>query len=111
VEQNLKELWLNSVKDYDHNAKPEILHECQILRQEMYHFVNNLHGYLMISIESSWDIFCKEIDKAKSFDKVLTLQDKLIEELLEITLNVPKCKNAHLFLNGIFSSILSFSNV
>jgi uncharacterized protein with HEPN domain len=40
----------------------------------MFHFINNLHGYLMISIESAWNIFTEQLDKAKSLDEILQLQ-------------------------------------
>jgi len=65
----------------------------------------------MISIESSWNIFSVEIDKAKSFDDILKLQENLIAELLDITLNTPKAKHASSCLNAIFAAILNFSSV
>ena len=77
----------------------------------MFHFVNNLHGYLMVSIESAWNIFSEQLGKAKSLDQILQLQDNLIAELIEITLNTPKAKQSNTVLNAVFASILSFSSV
>ena len=76
----------------------------------MSHFVNNLYGYLMISIESAWGNFQSKIEQAASFDEILEHQQKLIEEIPGITLNTPKSKHSSTCLSTIFTVILKFSN-
>ena len=60
----LKEIWLLHSKDEalrTRRAKVEEVGElfmlCYLLRNTMNHFLTNLHGYIMVSIESSWDKF------------------------------------------------------
>jgi hypothetical protein len=77
----------------------------------MFHFISNLIGYLMISIESAWNVFWEELNRAKSFDQILKLQENLVSELIEITLNTPKARHANTCLSALFSSILNFSAV
>lgn len=62
IEQGLNQLWISSVKDYPHGTRLSILHECSLIRNSMTHFLNNLYGYLMISIESAWNNFKNKID-------------------------------------------------
>lgn len=64
----------------------------------------------MVSIESAWNMFWEQLDKAKSLDQILQLQDNLIAELIEITLNTPKAKQSNTVLNAVFSSIISFTS-
>jgi len=45
------------MKEYPHVTKFGIIHECNLIRHSMTHFLNNLYGYLMISIESVWNNF------------------------------------------------------
>lgn len=65
----------------------------------------------MISIESAWNVFWEELNRAKSFDQILKLQENLVSELIEITLNTPKARHANTCLSALFSSILNFSAV
>ena len=77
IEQGLKEAWISSAKDYPHETKLAILHECNLIRHQMTHFLNNLYGYLMISIESAWNGFSEKIKEAESFDEILSTHEKL----------------------------------
>lgn len=56
-----------------------ILHECQLLRQSMSHFINNLYGYLMISIESAWNNFTEKMTTTCSLDGIIENHEKFVE--------------------------------
>jgi hypothetical protein len=62
----------------------------------------------MVTIESRWDIFWKEIDETHSFDEMLKKHKVFQLEILEITLNTPKEKNIQVSLNNIFTVVNNF---
>lgn len=51
----------------------QLFHSCYLLRNSMFHFLNNILGYMMVSIESSWDRFSQSLNGAPTFDEVLRL--------------------------------------
>lgn len=111
IQQSLKSTWMSSMKDYPHATKFVIIHECNLIRHSMTHFLNNLYSYLMISIESVWNNFSEKIKETSSFDEILNNHEKLIKQILQITLNTTKSKTISDYLNKIFKVIMTFTTI
>ena len=77
----------------------------------MSHFINNLYGYLMISIESAWNSFCEKMTTTYSLDGILENHEKFVEELIEITLSNPKAKHSSASLSNLFTIISKFGSI
>lgn len=118
IEENLKNVWVLQAKDEAARlraARSEeiraIFHFAYLLRHTMMHFLTNLHSYLMIIMEASWKKFWEELEKATSFDQILTLHQKFQRDILEITLNTASSKQISQALNNLFSVIANFKTV
>lgn len=56
------------------------LHRCNLLRNEMLHFINNLHSYLQVEvIESEWKNFEEELNEAEDLYHIMKIQRRFIE--------------------------------
>ena len=88
-----------------------LFHSCYILRNSMFHFLNNLLSYMMVSIQSSWGRFDQALEKVLTFDDVLQVHREFQQEILETTLNTPKGKQIAIALNNIFAVITNFRMV
>lgn len=56
------------------------LHRCNLLRNEMLHFINNLHSYLQVEvIESEWKKFEEELNEAEDLYQIMGIQKRFIE--------------------------------
>jgi hypothetical protein len=88
-----------------------LFHTCYLQRNAMYHFLNSLYSYLMVSIETSWDRFSEALDHAPTFDHILKLHREFQQDLLDTTFNTPKGKQMLIALNNIFAVITNFRAV
>jgi hypothetical protein len=80
IEESLKTIWVMQSKDEALRLRrsrgrevDRLFQTCYMLRNAMNHFLTNLHSYLMIAMESSWDRFSQALDQAPTFDHVLKL--------------------------------------
>jgi hypothetical protein len=50
-------------------------HRFYLAHQEMAHFVNNVHNYIMVEVlESSWKIYQDEVLQVKNLDELIDVQ-------------------------------------
>ncbi|MCB0370646.1 MAG: hypothetical protein KDD45_14785 [Bdellovibrionales bacterium] len=88
-----------------------LFHNCYLLRHAMYHFLNSLFSYLMVSIDTSWEKFCEALDKAPTFDHILKIHREFQQEILDTTFNTPRGKQLLIALNNIYAVITNFKAV
>jgi len=49
-------------------------HKFYLAHQEMAHFVNNIHNYIMVEVlESAWSIYYKEMKQIKNLDELIAV--------------------------------------
>ncbi|XP_068645827.1 gamma-tubulin complex component 3-like [Aristolochia californica] len=64
-----------------------ISRRCQVLWNEMNHFVTNLQYYIMFEVlEESWSHFLEEMDAARDLDDLLIAHEKYLNAILEKSL-------------------------
>ncbi|CAL9176293.1 unnamed protein product [Musa hybrid cultivar] len=64
-----------------------VLRRCQVLWNEMNHFVTNFQYYIMFEVlEVSWAHFSEEMDAAKDLDDLLAAHDKYLNSIVEKSL-------------------------
>ena len=68
-------------------AAPEfraVLHRCQMLRSEMFHFVSNLHSYMMFEVlETAWSSCEASMRAAIDLDQLLAAHDAYLSSIVE----------------------------
>ncbi|CAN1144370.1 Gamma-tubulin complex component 3 [Linum perenne] len=74
------------------------LRRCQVLWNEMNHFVSNLQYYIMFEVlEVSWSKFSDEMEAAKDLDDLLAAHEKYLHSIVEKSLlgerSRPLCKS------------------
>lgn len=83
VEYNLSQIWLEHMKNNNlisnfRKVKHQFL-KCNLLRNEMNHFINNLFNYIMVEvIESTWKKFIAELEAAKDFDEIINIHTNYV---------------------------------
>jgi gamma-tubulin complex component 3 len=111
VDHSLNQVWFSHAKETqtlktkdDRNK----FHLCHLLRYAMMHFVTNIYSYIMVTIESAWENFIHNLDKASNFDEVIQMHDKLLLELLDITFLSARTKSINTALFSVFQIIYRF---
>ncbi|CAA6664252.1 unnamed protein product [Spirodela intermedia] len=85
------------------------LRRCQVLRNEMNHFVTNLQYYIMFEVlEVSWAHFSEEMDGSKDLDDLLAAHEKYLGAILEKSLLGEKSKEINRTLFALLDIILKF---
>jgi hypothetical protein len=65
----------------------QVLHRSHLLRNEMIHFVSNLHSYIMFEVlESSWTQFESDLQEAKNLDEIIEAHDRYLNAVTAKTL-------------------------
>ena len=111
VDHSLNQVWLSHAKETQRvRGKDEQgkFHLSHLLRYAMMHFVTNVFSYIMVTIESAWENFMKDLDRASNFDEVLQMHDKLLVELLDITFLSSRTRSIHTALFSVFQIIYRF---
>ncbi|MQL85494.1 hypothetical protein Taro_018021 [Colocasia esculenta] len=86
-----------------------VLRRCQVLWNEMNHFVTNLQYYIMFEVlEVSWAHFSEEMDDAKDLDDLLAAHEKYLGSILEKSLLGEKSMEINRTLFALFDHILKF---
>ncbi|KAL1559599.1 Gamma-tubulin complex component 3 [Salvia divinorum] len=82
---------------------------CQVLWDEMNHFVSNLQYYIMFEVlEESWSDFSKELEAAKDLDDLLGAHEKYLYSIVEKSLLGERSQNLNKTLFVLFDLILRF---
>ncbi|OWM78975.1 gamma-tubulin complex component 3 [Punica granatum] len=85
------------------------LRRCQVLWNEMNHFVTNLQYYIMFEVlEVSWSNFSHEMEVAKDLDDLLSAHEKYLNSILEKSLLGERSQALHKSLFILFDLILRF---
>ncbi|XP_042048394.1 gamma-tubulin complex component 3-like [Salvia splendens] len=83
--------------------------KCQVLWDEMNHFVSNLQYYIMFEVlEESWSDFSKELEAAKDLDDLLGAHEKYLYSIVEKSLLGERSQNLSKTLFVLFDLILRF---
>ncbi|CAD6219030.1 unnamed protein product [Miscanthus lutarioriparius] len=86
-----------------------VLRKCQVLFNEMNHFVTNFQYYIMFEVlEVSWARFSDEMDSAKDLDDLLLAHDKYLNSILEKALLGERSQGLLRNLFELFDIILQF---
>ncbi|CAL5081701.1 unnamed protein product [Urochloa decumbens] len=86
-----------------------VLRKCQVLFNEMNHFVTNFQYYIMFEVlEVSWARFSDEMDAAKDLDDLLLAHDKYLNSILEKALLGERSHGLLRNLFELFDIILQF---
>ncbi|XP_044509407.1 gamma-tubulin complex component 3-like [Mangifera indica] len=85
------------------------LRRCQVLWNEMNHFVTNLQYYIMFEVlEVSWSNFSIEMEAAKDLDDLLTAHEKYLYSIFEKSLLGERSQSLYKSLFLLFDLILQF---
>ena len=86
-----------------------VLRKCQVLFNEMNHFVTNFQYYIMFEVlEVSWARFSEEMDAAKDLDDLLMGHDKYLTSIVEKSLLGERSLGILRNLFALFDIILQF---
>jgi hypothetical protein len=93
VEETLKGVWVLQSREEalrlrrtNSRELQSIFHLSYLLRSAMLHFLNSLHSYLMVTLETAWSRFAAEANSARTLDELLTRHRSFQQEALEIAL-------------------------
>ncbi|KAL5545439.1 hypothetical protein UlMin_005126 [Ulmus minor] len=85
------------------------LRRCQVLWDEMNHFVTNLQYYIMFEVlEVSWSNLSNELEVAKDLDDLLAAHDKYLNSIVEKSLLGERSQSLYKSLFVLFDLILRF---
>lgn len=85
------------------------LRRCQVLWDEMNHFVTNLQYYIMFEVlEVSWSNFSNEMEAAKDLDDLLAAHEKYLHSIVEKSLLGERSQTLYKSLFVLFDLILQF---
>lgn len=88
------------------------LRRCQVLWDEMNHFVSNLQYYIMFEVlEVSWSNFSNEMEAAKDLDDLLAAHEKYLHSIVEKALLGERSRSLYETLFVLFDLILRFRSV
>lgn len=110
----LQDLWLIQskqalkIRKFKNGELNEMHQKAYLLRNTMNHFMTNLHGYLMVAIESSWNKFDEAINSIANFDDILNIHKHFQQEILEITFSTASEQATRSLIIDIFAVINTF---
>ncbi|KAJ8532757.1 hypothetical protein K7X08_015646 [Anisodus acutangulus] len=86
--------------------------KCQVLWDEMNHFVSNLQYYIMFEVlEVSWSNLVKEMELSKDLDDLLAAHEKYLFSVLEKSLLGERSQELNKTLFVLFDLILRFRSL
>ncbi|ONK66166.1 uncharacterized protein A4U43_C06F4810 [Asparagus officinalis] len=89
-----------------------VLRRCQVIWNEMNHFVTNFQDYIMFQVlEVSWARFSEEMDAAKDLDDLLAAHDKYLGSIVEKSLLGERSQGIIKTLFVLFDHILKFRSL
>lgn len=85
-------------------------HRFYLAHQEMAHFVNNIHNYIMVEVlESSWKIYYDELKQVKNLDDVIQVQEKYSNSILQKALLSEEQKELNRLLKKLLNNVYTFA--
>ncbi|XP_062112176.1 gamma-tubulin complex component 3 [Humulus lupulus] len=102
----------NSFNKLQHTVNMQLLstlRRCQVLWDEMNHFVTNLQYYIMFEVlEVSWSTLSNEMEVAKDLDDLLAAHEKYLNSIVEKSLLGERSQTLYKSLFVLFDLILRF---
>ncbi|XP_004303346.1 PREDICTED: gamma-tubulin complex component 3 [Fragaria vesca subsp. vesca] len=87
------------------------LRRCQVLWDEMNHFVSNFQYYIMFEVlEVSWSNFLNEMEVAKDLDDLLAAHEKYLHSIVEKSLLGERSQTLYSSLFALLDLILKFQS-
>jgi len=113
IEYVLSTIWIQQMGNKKAFSALKELHsdfqKGNCLRHEMLLFITNLINYIMVEvIETNWQIFLKEVRKAKHLDEIIAIHKKMIDIMLDKLLLTQKNESLSKQLSALFELILKF---
>lgn len=91
---------------------PAMLHNCQILQNEMVHFVTNLQHYIMFEVlQTSWKRFAQRLPTEPNLDSIIRAHDLYLDEVVQKVLLDEKSSDIRKLLVRLFDVVIKFCNI
>merc|ERR1719199_1666796 len=88
------------------------MHKCTMLRNEMHHFVQNIHSYVMCEvIETSWAKLQAGWQACTDLDQVIVEHQRYLACIEEGAFLSPRAESILTALNALFGLVLDFSQL
>ena len=85
-------------------------HRFYLAHQEMAHFVNNIHNYIMVEVlESAWKIYFDELNTCTNLDDLIRVQIKYSKSILDKALLSEEQKDLNRLLKKLLNNVYTFA--
>ena len=85
-------------------------HRFYLAHQEMAHFVNNVHNYIMVEVlESSWKVYQDEVQQVKNLDELIDVQVRFSQNMLHKALLSEDQKDLNKILKKLLNNVYTFA--
>eukprot|EP00026_Physarum_polycephalum_P001520 Phypoly_transcript_01522.p1 GENE.Phypoly_transcript_01522~~Phypoly_transcript_01522.p1 ORF type:complete len:898 (+),score=123.02 Phypoly_transcript_01522:59-2752(+) len=116
VEHSLSGTWRRQMTSSHHlDVGSELqyeLHKCNLIRNEMLHFISNLQYYIMFEVlESSWSGFMQRVKTAQDLDELIAAHTTYLAQIINNTFLSQETQSLRTLLQKIFWTIIRFSRV
>ena len=114
VEHGLSQSWGLGIAHFNEFSKIEGMknrfHRFYLAHQEMAHFVNNIHNYIMVEVlESSWKIYYDELKLVKNLDDLIAVQIRYSRSILHKALLSEEQKELNRLLKKLLNNVYTFA--
>jgi len=115
IEHSLSTIWLQHMKGRHLTDRMREysghIQKCNLLRNEMIHFIGNLLNYLMYEvIQSSWERFTEGLRDAQNLDQIIKLHEDFVNSMLEKALLTNKSDKIYRQVIKLFDFIYRFKS-
>jgi hypothetical protein len=85
-------------------------HKFYLAHQEMAHFVQNIHNYIMVEVlESAWSIYYGEMKQVKNLDELIEVQMRYSRSILDKALLSEEQKDLNRLLRKLLNNVYTFA--
>ena len=85
-------------------------HRFYLVHQEMAHFVNNIHNYIMVEVlESAWKIYYDELKVCTNLDDIIRVQIRYSKSILNKALLSEEQKDLNRLLKKLLNNVYTFA--
>jgi len=114
VEHGLSTSWgigiANSNKFAQIPGMKNRFHRFYLAHQEMAHFVNNIHNYIMVEVlESAWKIYFDELIVCTNLDDIIRVQMRYSKSILNKALLSEEQKDLNRLLKKLLNNVYTFA--
>lgn len=114
VEHGLSTSWGIGIANSNKFAKlpgmKNRFHRFYLAHQEMAHFVNNIHNYIMVEVlESAWKIYYDELKTCTNLDDIIRVQIKYSKSILNKALLSEEQRDLNRLLKKLLNNVYTFA--